>query len=311
MLQRAPNEIWGPAPRNCMHTSDTTAGVHGSPAQKPSARCGCLAPLRPAPLPPLLLQPAAAHLEGVEEVPEGPGVDDVVVRAEEEGHHHAGHACRDRTRGPEKHAEPGPAAGPALPGRAAVGPGTASAKGRSALCCPPRLLGREAGGATAALCSATSGPLRRRGANTQRPSEAAATKRWSWDSGLASPTPDATAARSSACLQRGHRRRTLLGGGGAGLGAVSGAEGTGAALRRPGLRGTSRAAGGPGAERGGLESQCAPPGPGPAPRPLLGSPLPHPAWQSWLVNIHQHPRLAATAGVFPIRPQTLPWRSPL
>lgn len=57
MLQRAPDEIWGPAPRNCMHTSDTTAGVHGSSAQKPSARCRCLAPLRPAPLPPLLLSP--------------------------------------------------------------------------------------------------------------------------------------------------------------------------------------------------------------------------------------------------------------
>lgn len=108
MLQRAPDEIWGPAPRNCMHTSDTTAGVHGSSAQKPSARGRCLAPLRPAPLPPLLLQPAAAHLEGVEEVPEGPGVDDVVVRAEEEGHHHAGHACRDRTRGPEERSQDPP-----------------------------------------------------------------------------------------------------------------------------------------------------------------------------------------------------------
>lgn len=37
----------------------------------------------------------AAHLEGVEEVPEGPGVDNVVVRGQEEGHHHAGQACED------------------------------------------------------------------------------------------------------------------------------------------------------------------------------------------------------------------------
>lgn len=36
-----------------------------------------------------------AHLERVEEVPEGPGVDDIVVHGQEEGHHHAGHACAE------------------------------------------------------------------------------------------------------------------------------------------------------------------------------------------------------------------------
>lgn len=36
-----------------------------------------------------------AHLEGVEEVPEGPGVDDVVVHGQEEGDHHAGDACTE------------------------------------------------------------------------------------------------------------------------------------------------------------------------------------------------------------------------
>ena len=39
-------------------------------------------------------------------------------------------------------------------------------------------------------------------------------KRWSWDSRLESLMPDVTAARSSACLQRGHWCHTLLGGGG-------------------------------------------------------------------------------------------------
>ena len=33
ILQRAPDEIWGPVPQKRMHTSHTTAGVHGSPAR--------------------------------------------------------------------------------------------------------------------------------------------------------------------------------------------------------------------------------------------------------------------------------------
>ena len=59
ILQRAPDEIWGPVPQKRMHTSHTTAGVHGSPARKHSARPGVpgrpwpgMAPLRPAPLTP-------------------------------------------------------------------------------------------------------------------------------------------------------------------------------------------------------------------------------------------------------------------
>lgn len=43
----------------------------------------------------LLLPPGLTHLEGVEEVPEGPGVDDVVVHGQEEGHHHAGQAWEE------------------------------------------------------------------------------------------------------------------------------------------------------------------------------------------------------------------------
>lgn len=45
--------------------------------------------------PTLVLARAVAHLEGVEEVPEGPGVDDVVVHGEEEGDHHAGNPCKE------------------------------------------------------------------------------------------------------------------------------------------------------------------------------------------------------------------------
>lgn len=36
---------------------------------------------------------ASAHLEGVEEVPEAPGIDDIVVHGEEEGDHHTGNTC--------------------------------------------------------------------------------------------------------------------------------------------------------------------------------------------------------------------------
>lgn len=64
------------SPETVCTTSDT-AGVHGSygSRKKPSARCRCLAPLDGAPAP-APAEPAAAHLEeGVEEVPEGPGVD--------------------------------------------------------------------------------------------------------------------------------------------------------------------------------------------------------------------------------------------
>lgn len=43
----------------------------------------------------LLLWRGLAHLEGVEEVPEGPGIDDVVVHGEKEGDHHASDTCRE------------------------------------------------------------------------------------------------------------------------------------------------------------------------------------------------------------------------
>lgn len=32
-------------------------------------------------------------MDGVEEVPEAPGIDDIVVHGEEEGDHHTGDAC--------------------------------------------------------------------------------------------------------------------------------------------------------------------------------------------------------------------------
>lgn len=210
-------------------------------------------------------------------------------------------------RGALRSAEPGPAAGPALPGRASwglapralrVGPPSAALPAASAVK-PAALQLRCAARPQAHFADGEPTHSAVRGRRYQ-----------AVEPGFA---PRVTDARRRSCPLLGlptagspapHPTRWWWG-------PASGEEGTRAALRRPGLRGTSRAAGGPGAERGGLESQCAPPGPGPAPRPLLGSPLPHPAWQRWLVNIHQHPRLAATAGVFPIRPQTLPWRSPL
>lgn len=34
-----------------------------------------------------------AYLEGVEEVPEAPGIDDIVVHGEEEGDHNTGNTC--------------------------------------------------------------------------------------------------------------------------------------------------------------------------------------------------------------------------
>ena len=91
----------------------------------------------------------------------------------------------------------------------------------------------------------TSGPLRRGEANTALARGHAAMKRWSWDSRLESLMPDVTAARSSACLQRGHWCHTLLGGGGeqAGSSVRRGGDGAAPELARPagsqsGCRGT-------------------------------------------------------------------------
>lgn len=94
ILQSAPDEICGPTLQKCTHTSHKQQGSMDRQPGSPLLGPGCPATPRP-----FLPQPTSAHLEGVEEVPEGPGVDDVVVCAEEEGHQHAGHTCRDGARG--------------------------------------------------------------------------------------------------------------------------------------------------------------------------------------------------------------------
>lgn len=99
IFQREPNESQKLAPQKCGPTRGHTqrqAPVEAGLAN-PLLGMGCSAcPPPPGPeAAPWGWPPGPAHLEGVEEVPEGPGVDDIVVRGQEEGHHHAGQACEE------------------------------------------------------------------------------------------------------------------------------------------------------------------------------------------------------------------------
>lgn len=185
-----------------------------------------------------------------------------------------------------------------------MGPGTATPRGRPALCCPPRRLGRETSALQPALCKRDLRPTTQTG-----PTHSAVRGRRYQSGGagsrLASPTPDACFHRSRPAPKQGHAPRWWRAAKGrcqarrgAGCPAPAGPAGN-----QPGCQGTQGRAWGSG-------GQCAPPGPAPL-RGLSSGPVPTPR----LAEVAGKHSPASPAEVrlqlfFPIRPQTLPWRKP-
>lgn len=84
--------VWGarPPPSPSHHFLAPPEAAAPNPTAVPGGGPALLSTTCPRPAP-----ARPAHLEGVEEVPEGPGVDDVVIHGQEEGDDHAGDTCAE------------------------------------------------------------------------------------------------------------------------------------------------------------------------------------------------------------------------